>query len=70
MQEEKLNLLDVQQPTPIPQSYEGMLLSKLSFVTRINIFGDIWTSHRSLGSLDTSFRGQTLRFHILGSIQD
>jgi len=46
-----------------------MLLSKLSFVTRTNIFGDIWTSHISLGSLNTSFRGQTFRFHTLGSLQ-
>jgi hypothetical protein len=62
MQEAELNLLNVQQLAPIPHSYEGMLPSKPSFVTRTNIFGNIWTSHRSLGFLDTSFRDRFLTF--------
>jgi hypothetical protein len=32
----------------------GMLHSKPSFTTRINIFGYIWTSHKSIGSSYTS----------------
>jgi hypothetical protein len=38
MQEAKPNL---QQFAPIPQSYEGMLLSRPSFAIGTKIFGDI-----------------------------
>ncbi len=41
MQEGKLDLPNVQQPTPIPQSYEGMLPSRPSSVIRTNIYVDI-----------------------------
>jgi len=34
-----------------------MLPSKLSFITRTNVFGEIWTAHMSLGSLGTSSKG-------------
>jgi hypothetical protein len=35
----------------------------------MNVFGEIWITHRSLGSLNTSSKGQTPRFHTLGSVQ-
>ncbi len=53
----------------MPQSYEHMLLSRPSSATGTNIFGNIWTSHISLGCLDTNSKGRTPRFHTLGSIQ-
>ncbi len=62
----ELDLRDVQQYGPIPQSYEGMLPSKPSSSIGINSFGDIQTSHKSL---DIGFRGQTPRFHTPRSIQ-
>jgi hypothetical protein len=40
-----------------------MLPSRPSYVIRTNIFGEIWTTHRSLGSSCASSRGQTPRFH-------
>jgi len=43
--------------------------SRLGSTIGTNIFGDIWTSHRSIGSLNTVSRGQTLRFHTLGFVQ-
>jgi hypothetical protein len=46
-----------------------MLPSKLSPITRTNIFGKIWPTHKSWSSLSTSSKGQTLRFHTLKSIQ-
>ncbi len=69
MSEAKLDLHDVQQPTSIPKSYEGMMPSRPSFVTKTDFFGYIQTSHKSLGSSNTSSRGQTPRFHTPGSIQ-
>jgi len=47
MPKAKPYLHDVQH-APIPQSYESMLPSRPKFATRTNIFGDIWTSHKSL----------------------
>jgi hypothetical protein len=44
-------------------------LSKPSSTTCMNLFGKIWTTHKSLGSLGTSSKGQTPRFHTLGSVQ-
>jgi hypothetical protein len=41
MWEVELDLPDVQQPTLIPLSYEGMLLSRPSFAIGTNIFGNI-----------------------------
>jgi hypothetical protein len=46
-----------------------MLPSRPSSTIGTNTFGEIWTSHKSLGSLSTSFRGQTPRFHTQGSMQ-
>jgi hypothetical protein len=40
-----------------------MLPSKPSFAIGTNVFGGIWTTHKSLGSLGTSSRGHTPRFH-------
>jgi hypothetical protein len=40
-----------------------MLPSRPSFATRMNVFGEVWTTHRSLNSLSTSSRGQILRFN-------
>ncbi len=33
------------------------------------MFGEIWTAHRSLGFSSISSKGQTPRFHTLGSVQ-
>jgi len=35
----------------------------------MNVFGKIWTAHRSLSSSCTSSKGQTPRFHTLGNVQ-
>ncbi len=35
----------------------------------MNVFGEVWTTHKSLGSLGTSSKGQTPRFHTLGFVQ-
>jgi hypothetical protein len=40
-----------------------MLPLKSSSVTRMNVFGEVWTAHRSLGSSNMGSRGQTPRFH-------
>jgi hypothetical protein len=40
-----------------------MLPSRPSFAIGTNVFGEIWIAHKSLGSLGTSSRGQTPRFH-------
>jgi hypothetical protein len=40
-----------------------MLLSKPSSTIGTNIFGEIWTTHRSLGSSSTSSKGQIPWFH-------
>jgi hypothetical protein len=29
----------------------------------MNVFGEVWTAHKSLGSLSTSSKGQTPKFH-------
>jgi hypothetical protein len=50
------------------QSYESMLPSRPSSTTGTNIFGDIWTSHKSLGSSYISSKGQTPRSHTLGFV--
>ncbi len=54
---------EVQQYVPVPQSNEGMLPSRPSFVTRTNIIGEIWIAHKSLGSSCISSKNQTFRFH-------
>jgi hypothetical protein len=46
-----------------------MLLSRPSFAINTNVFGEIWTAHRSLSSLSTISRGQTCRFHTPRSMQ-
>jgi hypothetical protein len=53
----ELDMPYVQQPILIPHSYEGRLPSRPGFDVRTNIFGDIWTSHKSLGFSNTSYRG-------------
>jgi hypothetical protein len=58
-----LDPLEVQQSIPTPLNNEGMLPSRSSSITCTNIFGEIWTTHINLGSLGTSSRGQTPRFH-------
>jgi hypothetical protein len=35
----------------------------------MNVFGEMWTTHRSLGSLGTSSKGQTPRFHTQRFVQ-
>jgi hypothetical protein len=40
-----------------------MLPSRPSFVIGMNIFGEVWTTHKNLGSSGTSFRGRTPKFH-------
>ncbi len=35
----------------------------------MNVFGKVWITYKSLGSLGTSFRGQTPRLHTLASVQ-
>jgi hypothetical protein len=40
-----------------------MLPSRPSYATSTNVFGEIYIAHKSLGSLRTSSRGQTPRFH-------
>jgi hypothetical protein len=44
-------------------------ISKPSSTTCMNLFGKIWTTHKSLGSLGTSSKGQTPKFHTLGFVQ-
>jgi hypothetical protein len=46
-----------------------MLPSRASSVTCMNVFGEIWIAHKSLGSSSTSSRGQTPRFHTPRSVQ-
>ncbi len=58
----------MKQSIPIPQNNEGMLLSRPSSTIGINIFGEIQTTHRSLGYSSTSSMGQTPRFHTLGFV--
>jgi len=40
-----------------------MLPSILSFTTSMNVFREVWTTHKNLGSSHISSKGQTLRFH-------
>jgi hypothetical protein len=61
--------LEVQQYVPPPHNNEGMLPSKPSFATCMNVLGEILTTHKSLGSLGTTSRDQTPRFHTPGSMQ-
>jgi hypothetical protein len=42
-----------------------MLPLRLSYVIRINVFGEIWNAHMSLGFSRTNSKGQTFRFHTL-----
>ncbi len=35
----------------------------------MNVFGEVWTTHRSLDSSNTSSRGQTPRFNIPRFVQ-
>jgi hypothetical protein len=58
-----LDPLEVQQYVPVPQNNESMLPSRPSFVTRTNIFGEIWTTHNNLGFSCISSKSQTFRFH-------
>jgi hypothetical protein len=46
-----------------------MLHSRPSSTTCMNVFGEVWTAHRSLGSSNTSSKGQTPRFHTPGFVQ-
>jgi hypothetical protein len=59
---------EVQQFIPIPQNNEGMLPSRPSSTIGTNIFGEIWITHRSLGSSNTSSMGEAPRFHTLGFV--
>ncbi len=53
----------MQQSVLIPQNNEGMLPSRPSSAIGTNIFREIWTTHKSSGSLGISSKGQTFRFH-------
>ncbi len=55
--------LEVQQFIPSPQNNEGMLPLRPSSTTRMNVFGKVWTTCRSLDSSGTSSKGQTPRFN-------
>jgi hypothetical protein len=46
-----------------------MLPLRPIFATCMNVFGEVWIAHRSLGLLGTSSKGQTPRFHTLGFVQ-
>jgi hypothetical protein len=46
-----------------------MLPSRPSFAIGINVFGEIWTTHKNLSSLGTSSRDQSPRFHTLRFVQ-
>jgi hypothetical protein len=46
-----------------------MLPLRPNSIIRINIFGDIWTSQKSLGSSNISSTGQTPKFHTPRFIQ-
>jgi hypothetical protein len=46
-----------------------MLPSRPISTTCMNIFGEVWIAHRSLGSLGTSSKAQTLRFNTPRSMQ-
>jgi hypothetical protein len=57
MLEVKPDLTNMQQLITIPQSYEGTLPSKPSSTIGTNIFGDIWSSQKNLGSSYFSYKG-------------
>jgi hypothetical protein len=40
-----------------------MLPLRPSSAIGMNVFGEVWITHRSLGSSSTGSRGQTPRFH-------
>jgi hypothetical protein len=46
-----------------------MLALKPSFTIGMNVFGEVWTTYKSIGSLSTSSRGQTPRFHTQRFVQ-
>jgi hypothetical protein len=46
-----------------------MLPLRPSSTTRMNVFGEVWTTHKSLDSLGTSSRGQIHTFNTLGFVQ-
>ncbi len=46
-----------------------MLPSRPSSTTNMNVFGEVQTPQKSLGSSSTSSKGQTPRFHTLWSVQ-
>jgi hypothetical protein len=52
-----------QQFVPIPQNNERMLPSRPSSFIRINLFVEIYISHKNLGFSTTRPKGQTLKFH-------
>ncbi len=47
----------VLQSIPSPQKNEGMLPSKLNSIIGMNVFREVWTTHKSLGSSSTSSKG-------------
>ncbi len=69
MQDFDQDPLEVQQSIPSPQKNKGMLPSRPSFATCMNVFVEVQTAHRSLGSSSTSYRGRIPRFHTLGYVQ-
>jgi hypothetical protein len=40
-----------------------MLLSRPSYATRMNAFGEVWAAHKSLDSSNTNSMGQIPRFN-------
>jgi hypothetical protein len=46
-----------------------MLPSRPSSTIGMNVFGEVWTTHKSLGSLSVSSKGQIPRFYTLRSMQ-
>ncbi len=46
-----------------------MMPSRPSFTTRMNVFGKVQTTHKSLNSSSTSFKGQILKFNTPRSVQ-
>ncbi len=46
-----------------------LLPSRPSSATSTNVFEEIWTTHRSLGSLSINSKGQTPKFHTSKFVQ-
>ncbi len=46
-----------------------MLPSRLILATFMNIFGEVWTARKNLGSLGTSSKAETFRFDTPRSMQ-